>query len=736
MNLVSGPRQDLGDQFSNGPIVINDEDLTLLWRLLHSGVGAARSNPQRKVAKLRRQPAAGIRLATYRIVESLIKQLDGRRRVIIEGVTPQVDGGLFPAKRVVGDSVVAEADIFADGHDVISASLYHHHADSDARVEVRMQPLVNDRWKAEFLVDRLGFHRFTIEAWIDHFMTWHRDLRKRVDGGSDDAELETQLLIGRAMIQAAATQAKPRERRKLEAFAQALESDEPLAERIEEMWSDDLLGLMWRNAARRFVTTLERELAIEVDRPRAAFSSWYEMFPRSASNDASRHGTFSDVETQLPRIAAMGFDILYLPPIHPIGSQFRKGKNNRVTPESGDVGSPWAIGSAGGGHMAIHQDLGTLADFDRLVAAAAAHGLELAMDIAFQVSPDHPYVKEHPGWFLQRPDGSIQYAENPPKKYQDIYPFNFETDQWRELWQELRDVFQFWIDRGVRVFRVDNPHTKPLPFWEWVINDLRRAHPDLIFLAEAFTRPRIMYRLAKAGFTQSYTYFAWRNSKEEITEYFTEIYKPPVSDFFRPNAWPNTPDILPEYLQHGGRSAFVIRLIIAATISSSYGIYGPAFERFEATPRESGSEEYLNSEKYELRPWGASDDDLTELIALINRIRRENSAFQTNTTLKFHRTTNDEILCFSKTSADGTNIVITVVSVDPHNTQSGWVELDLAALGVDSTRPFQVHDLITNARHSWTGGRNFVQLNPSVIPANIFRIRRRIRTERDFEYYL
>jgi len=683
-----------------------------------------------------RQPAAGIRLAIAQPVESLVHSRDGRSRVIIEGVVPQVDDGRFPAKRVAGEVVAAEADIFADGHDVISAALYHHHADSPGPIEVRMQPLINDRWRAEFRVERMGFHRFTIEAWIDHFMTWHRDLRKRLDGGSDDAELETQLLIGLAMIRAAATRAKPRERRKLEAFAQTLESDELLSERIEEMWSDDLLGLMWRNAERKFRTRMERELTIEVDRPRAAFSSWYEMFPRSASSDPLRHGTFSDVEKQLPRIAAMGFDILYLPPIHPIGSQFRKGKNNRVTPESADVGSPWAIGSGEGGHKAVHQELGTLADFDRLIVAASTHGLELAMDIAFQASPDHPYVQEHPDWFLHRPDGSIQYAENPPKKYQDIYPFHFETDQWQELWNELRDVFRFWIDRGVRVFRVDNPHTKPLPFWQWVINDLRRDHPDLIFLAEAFTRPRIMYWLAKAGFTQSYTYFAWRNTKEEITEYFTEITRPPVSDFFRPNAWPNTPDILPEYLQHGGRSAFVIRFIMAATLSSSYGIYGPAFERFEAAPREVGSEEYLNSEKYEMRQWGDSDDDLTELIALINRIRRENPALQTNMTIKFHRTSNDEILCFSKTSADGTNIVITVVSVDPHNTQSGWVELDLAALGVDSARPFQVHDLITNARHSWTGGRNFVQLNPKVIPAHIFRIRRRIRTERDFEYYL
>jgi starch synthase (maltosyl-transferring) len=382
----------------------------------------------------------------------------------------------------------------------------------------------------------------------------------------------------------------------------------------------------------------------------------------------------------------------------------------------------------------VHPQLGTIADFEALAAAAKQHGIELALDIAFQASPDHPYIEQHPEWFRKRPDGSIQYAENPPKKYQDIYPFHFETDAWQELWNELRDIFLFWAGKGVRIFRVDNPHTKPLPFWQWVIAEVRRKYPDALFLAEAFTRPKIMYWLAKAGFSQSYTYFAWRNTKWELTEYFTEITKPPVSNFFRPNAWPNTPDILTEYLQHGGRGAFETRLILAATLSSNYGIYGPAFERMVNAPREAGSEEYLDSEKYEVKAWAVIDDDLTELIAIINRIRRENPALQQNQTLRFHPTDNEQIVCFSKTS--GENVVITIANVDPHNEQAGWIDIDLVAIGLETGKPFQVHDLLRDARYTWQGPQNYVRLNPHVMPAHIFRIRRRVRSEKDFEYYL
>jgi starch synthase (maltosyl-transferring) len=633
---------------------------------------------------------------------------------------------------VAGDTVTAEADIFADGHDLISAILLHRHDSSADWAEVRMQPLVNDRWSAELRVDRLGFHRFRIEAWIDHFLTWHRDLKKRVDGGTADDELQVQLQIGLGYIQAAADRANPRDRRKFETFIGMLESSDPVHDRIEDLWSEDLLALMWKNAPRHFVTR-SREYLIEVDRPRAAFSTWYELFPRS-TGAAGKHGTFADVERQLPRIARMGFDVLYLPPIHPIGTNFRKGKNNNVNAEAGDVGSPWAIGGTEGGHKATHPDLGSIEDFERLVTRAKEHGLELAMDIAFQASPDHPYVKEHPEWFLARPDGTIQYAENPPKKYQDIYPFHFESDGWQELWRELRDVFAFWAGKGVRIFRVDNPHTKPLPFWAWCLEELKREWPDLIFLAEAFTRPKIMYRLAKAGFSQSYTYFAWRNTAHELTEYFEEITKPPVSDFFRPNAWPNTPDILTEFLQHGGGPAFAQRLVLAATLSANYGIYGPPYEHFVNEPREQGSEEYRDSEKYEVKQWTPSDDDLSAFITVVNRIRRDNIALQQNATLAFHPVENEQMICYSKTAGD--NALVVVVNLDSHNPQSTWIDLDLEALRLDPGRPFQVHDLLSGARHTWHGPRNFVQLNPHVVPAHIFRIRRRVRTEKDFEYFL
>jgi starch synthase (maltosyl-transferring) len=656
---------------------------------------------------------------------------DGRSRVIIEAASPEVDGGAFPAKRVLGELVEAEADIFADGHDVISAVVLHRREGESAWQEVRMRPLVNDRWRAAFSVEALGFHHFTFVAWIDHFLTWHRDLQKRIGGGASDEELRVQLLIGREYVRAAAARAGTRD---FQPFLEMLEGDDAVAEVIDDLQSEDLLALMWRNGERAFASRYARELSIEVDRPRAAYSTWYELFPRSASAEEGRHGTFADVERQLPRLARMGFDVLYLPPIHPIGVTFRKGKNNSAEPAPDDTGSPWAIGGAEGGHKATHPQLGTIDDFERLVARAKTQGIEIAMDIAFQASPDHPYVKEHPEWFLMRPDGTIQYAENPPKKYQDIYPFHFESEAWSPLWDELRDVFAFWIGRGVRVFRVDNPHTKPLPFWEWCIRDLKRDWPDLIFLAEAFTRPKIMYRLAKGGFTQSYTYFAWRNTKQELIEYFEELTKPPVSDFFRPNVWPNTPDILTEFLQYGGRAAFPMRLILAATLASSYGIYGPPFERFIGTALRHGSEEYLDSEKYQIRHWPPAEDDLSELIALVNRIRRENPALQQNATLRFHAADNDHVLCYSKTTGD--NVVVIVVSLDPRNVQTAWIDLDLAELGLDARKSYQVHDLLSGARRIWHGPRNFVKLDPNVVPAHIFRIRRRVRTERDFEYFL
>jgi starch synthase (maltosyl-transferring) len=433
----------------------------------------------------------------------------------------------------------------------------------------------------------------------------------------------------------------------------------------------------------------------------------------------------------------MGFDVVYLPPIHPVGHRFRKGKNNSPVAEPGDVGSPWAIGDESGGHTAIHPELGTLQQFQSFLAAASNLGLEVALDIAFQCTPDHPWTRTHPEWFRKRPDGTIQYAENPPKKYQDIYPLDFETPQWKELWTALKGVFDFWIEQGVRIFRVDNPHTKAFGFWEWRIGLIKEEHPEVIFLAEAFTRPHVMYRLAKLGFTQSYTYFAWRNTKPEITAYFNELTGTPVREYFQPNLWPNTPDILPEILQVGGRPAFMLRLLLAATLGASYGIYGPAFELGENAPREPGSEEYLNSEKYELKNWDLeSPQSIRHFIARVNQIRRENPALQRDHGLKFHETDNPYLICYSKTSEDLSNIIIVVVNLDWAHTQSGWVTLDVQSLGLDSTRPFEAEDLLSGGRFLWQVPRDYVELVPVSLPAHILRVRRWLRTERDFDYYL
>ena len=612
-----------------------------------------------------------------------------KARVVIENITPQVNCGQFPVKRTVGEPVVVEADVFADGHDVVACVLLYRSQKSEEWQRVPMAPLVNDRWTARFTPRELGQYQYTISAWVDHLATWRRDLAKKEAAGQD---VRVDLLRGKELEK------------------HGIDAD--------------------------IVVQHEPPLVVAVDRERARFSTWYELFPRSAGKPGV-HGTFADVEARLPYVASMGFDVLYLPPIHPIGITERKAPNNKPGAGRNDPGSPWAIGGESGGHKSIHPALGTLADFERLVAKANERSIEIALDIAFQTSPDHPYVREHPEWFLKRPDGTIQYAENPPKKYQDIYPFHFETDAWRELWEELKSVFTFWIGHGVRIFRVDNPHTKPFPMWQWIIGEVKREHPDVLFLSEAFTRPKVMYRLAKIGFTQSYTYFTWRNTKREIIEYFTELTKPPVSDFFRPNLWPNTPDILPEFLQFGGRPAAALRLVLAATLGASYGIYGPAFELAESKPREPGSEEYLDSEKYQLRTWQLDRaDSLHDLIARVNQIRRDNPALQSTRGLRFHAVDNESLIAYSKTTEDGTDSVLTIVNLDPHNRHTGWIELDLGSLGVDAQKPYQVHDLLSGARFLWQGTRNFVALDPAHTPAHIFRIRRRVRTEHDFDYFM
>ncbi len=662
-------------------------------------------------------------------------EAQGRRRVMIEGVRPEIDGGRFPIKRTVGEEVVVEADVFADGHDCLAALLRYRHDGSDQWMEQPMEFLGNDRWRATFPILELGSYRYTILAWIDHFATWRHDLIKRRDAGQN---LQIEFLIGATFIEEASKRARDEDARTLAKAAHDLRSEKiPLPNRTELALSDTLNALVAKYPDRRFASSYGRELAVVADREKARFSAWYEMFPRSSSGKPGTHGTFKDMETRLPYVASMGFDVLYSPPIHPIGKSYRKGKNNDPAGKEDDPGSPWAIGSQEGGHKAIHPDLGTLQDFRRLISQAYTHEIEIAMDIAFQCSPDHPYVKEHREWFRIRPDGTVQYAENPPKKYQDIFPLEFETDRWRELWDELKSVFDYWIAQGVKIFRVDNPHTKSLEFWEWVIGEIRREHPDVIFLSEAFTRPKLMYRLAKLGFTQSYNYFPWRNTKPELTQYFKELTQTDVREFFRPNLWPNTPDILTEHLQHGGRPAFMSRLVLAATLGASYGIYGPAFELGEHRPIKLGSEEYLDSEKYEIRRWDLDrPDSLREFIGCVNRIRRDNRALQSDRRLRFHPVDNDQLLCYSKSTPDWSNVIVVVVNLSPHHTHSGWLQLDLVDLGLEADRPFQVHDLLTNAYYLWQGPRNYIEVNPHSAPAHIFRIRRRLRTEQDFDYYL
>jgi starch synthase (maltosyl-transferring) len=659
---------------------------------------------------------------------------DGRVRAVIESVTPCVDGGRFAAKRVVGDQVIVEADCFADGHDVLAALvLWRRDGEAQWREEP-MAPIGNDRWRGRFTVDTLGRYAYTVSAWVDPFLSWRHDFARRQDA----EDIRIAAAAGAELVEAAAARAPGGpDREQLAQWAARLRgSADP--EALRRIGLDEALGtLAARHPDRRFGATFAAELPLVVDRERARFSTWYELFPRSTAPDPGRHGTFRDCEARLPYIAGMGFDVLYLPPVHPIGRERRKGKNNALAAAPEDVGSPWAIGAAEGGHKSFHPQLGTLEDFRRLVAKARDHGLEVALDIAYQCAPDHPYVKAHPQWFRRRPDGTVQYAENPPKKYQDIYPFNFESEDWRGLWQELKSVLDFWIEQGVAIFRVDNPHTKAFSFWVWAIAEVQREHPEVLFLAEAFTRPKVMHRLAKLGFTQSYTYFAWRNTKWELTEYFTELAHGPGREYFRPNVWPNTPDILTEYLQFGGRPAFMARLVLAATLAASYGIYGPAFELAEHLPREPGSEEYLDSEKYQLRRWDLERaDSLAGFIARVNQARRENPALQSDGSLAFFPVDNDSLICYAKATPGLDNVILTVVNLDPYNPQSGWVELELDALGLDAHAPYQMHELLTGARFLWSGPRNYVNLDPARAPAHVFRLRRRVRTERDFDYFL
>jgi starch synthase (maltosyl-transferring) len=662
--------------------------------------------------------------------------------VQVEAVDPEVDGGRFSVKREVGERLQVDASVFADGHDRVVAVLLHRPAGSRPWSEAPMEPLGNDRWRGSFALDRVGRHQYTVLGWVDAFRTWAGDLAKWIEAG---ANVSLQLQEGAGLVGSAAVRAEGEDAAELEDWAKRLRRwsrDPGLVTDPSALASDDgpLLGalpaLMERNPDRGLATRYHRILEVVVDREKARFSSWYEFFPRSAAGDVQRHGTLKDARRMLPYIREMGFDVVYLPPIHPVGRVRRKGPNNRTVSGPGDPGSPWAIGAEEGGHTSIHPELGTLQDFRDFREAAEAEGLEVALDVAFQCAPDHPWVKEHPEWFRHRPDGSIRHAENPPKKYEDIYPLDFETEDWPTLWRELRGVFTFWMDQGVRIFRVDNPHTKAVPFWKWVIGELKAKDPGVILLSEAFTRPAMMYQLAKVGFTQSYTYFSWRNTKREIVDYMEELTRTEVREYFRPNFWPNTPDILTEFLQTGGRPGFMLRLVLAATLASNYGIYGPAFELMEEVPREPGSEEYLDSEKYQIRSWDLERaDSLRSFIARMNRIRRENPALQRNDTLRFHPVDNEKLLAWSKQDPEGLNRLVMVVSLDPHHPQSGWLELDHGVLGMEPDESYQVHDILAGGRYLWEPGRNYVHLDPHTSPAHVFRVVRRLRAEEDFEYF-
>ncbi len=645
--------------------------------------------------------------------------------VLIECVTPELDAGRYPVKRIVGDVVTVGADILKEGHDQLAARVaYKGPGDAGWSYAPMTYEYDADRWTGHFPVDRIGRWTFTVEAWTDRFGTWRSELRKKVNAGQD---VQLELSEGALLARTAARSVKSAPAKaSLLMTAKLLEDrrDTAIEKRIQRALDDDLLALMIEHLKPTDLTRYLRDLDIYVDREQARFAAWYEMFPRSQTNpdDAAigepHHGTFVDAAARLPRLAELGFDVVYLPPIHPIGHTFRKGKNNSLTPEPDDVGSPWAIGNEHGGHTAIDPALGTIDDFDQFVKTATDLGMEVALDYALQCSPDHPWVKEHPEWFHIRPDGSIKYAENPPKKYQDIYPLNFWCPDRQGLWNACRDVLRYWIDHGVKIFRVDNPHTKAMAFWEWVIREIQSEHPDVIFFAEAFTRPKRMKALAKLGFTMSYTYFTWKNSGSELREYLEELTQGPMVEYYRGNFFANTPDILNEYLVTGGRPAFRIRLVQAATLLPLYGIYS-GYELGENVPVHPGSEEYLDSEKYQLRPRDYdAPGNINEDIALINRIRREQPALQQYANLTFHTSENPAILFYRK-AYRGRDVLV-AVTTDPHHPQETMVHVPIHELGIDDELHYVVHDLLSGARYTWRGVRNFVRLDPHSQPAHLF----------------
>jgi starch synthase (maltosyl-transferring) len=668
-------------------------------------------------------------------------------RIVIENVTPRVDCGRFAAKAVVGDKVEVAADIWKDGHELLRAAVLWRKLAADElslgsmpaapdrkRLDWResvllTDPAFNDRWYATISPHEVGPHAFTVVAWTDRFGSFVAELNKKVVAGQ---EVSSELLEGLHVIDASIKVAHGRDRVSLIETRHAIASAKTMAEQVKLILDPLLAELIARCDPREDLQSFSAELPLWVDRERGRFGAWYEIFPRSQGTQLGRSASFAEAEARLPEIAAMGFDVLYLAPIHPIGHSHRKGPNNSEECQPGDPGSPWAIGADEGGHDSIHPELGTLADFDHFVAMARGLGLEIALDFAVQCSPDHPWVGRHPNWFSKRPDGTIKYAENPPKKYQDIFPINFDTEDREGLYQALLDVVLFWVKRGVRILRVDNPHTKPVSFWEWLIARVHRDHPDVLFLAEAFTRPKRMKRLAKLGFTQSYSYFTWRNSRPELEEHATELFLTDTADFLRPNFFANTPDILHEYLQQGGRPAFMVRLILAATLSPSYGIYS-GFELCENRAFAAGSEEYLDSEKYQHKTWDWDrPGNIKELVSAVNRIRRAHPALALSRNLRFLESSNPKIIAYAKTTPNLADVLVTVVNLDPHNVQDGTIRLvpelfhrteRSKVLLEEVPASYELTDLLTESTYTWRAEWNYVRLDPTWMPAHILHVK-------------
>ncbi len=653
-------------------------------------------------------------------------------RVIVDSVSPSLDSGRFPAKRAQGERMDVSAVVLRDGHDKLKCDLLYRHESESEFMRTPMECPLNDTWLASFTADKLGFYYFTVEASLDRFASWRDGFIKKIEAGEHSwVDFEAGYTeMGLQAEKLSVDEDRQYVIKKIEEIKSMSgpvidgtgsgEDIKKISDTLHDSRLDSLLRNIWDDPS---LVRFEKELPLQVDIKRGNFSAWYEFFPRSKWTGIAEQGNLYDAANRLDYIADLGFDVVYLPPIHPIGRTFRKGKNNALHAGEGEPGSPWAIGSHEGGHKSIHPELGTFDDFAHFMWCAGERGLSVALDIALQCSPDHPYVHENPQWFKKRADGSIQYAENPPKKYQDIVPFDFECADWKNLWAELKSIFDFWIEKGVTIFRVDNPHTKTFAFWEWMIGEIRRERPDILFLAEAFTKPDMMAYLAKIGFNQSYTYFAWRDNKWELEQYMTELTQTELKDYYRPNFWPNTPDILTPPLQNGGKPAAMARVVLASMLSSNYGLYGPTYELLDARPAPPKKVEYLDNEKYEIREWDVkSPHSIAPLLKMLNAIRKENPALHTNHSIKFHTVENDNIIAFTKQTDDQDNTILVIVNLDFYHAQSGIIDLQIQELGLDTGRPYVLEDLLVNTRHVWQGWRNYVELNPHIMPAHIFRV--------------